>query len=151
MDSTEKEILYKHCSAYIQGRINRLREEIALAQHSANEETKRSMGDKYETSRAMTQLDIERNMVQLKEAEKINTVLQNISIDQSSDRISPGSLIKTTKGVFYIGISIGVVKLDNKEYLIVSADSPVGKLLLGKKKGDTFRWSTKDYTILDVE
>jgi hypothetical protein len=64
-----KESLYNHCMRYVQERIARIQNEIDLHQAAANEETKSSAGDKYETGRAMAQLDIERNSVQLREAE----------------------------------------------------------------------------------
>jgi hypothetical protein len=101
-----KESLYNHCMRYVQERIARIQNEIDLHQAAANEETKSSAGDKYETGRAMAQLDIERNSVQLREAEKLKSILQSLALESTSDVVVPGSLISTSKGVFYIAISI---------------------------------------------
>jgi len=51
--------------AYIDQRIDAAKKAIGEAQASANEETKSSAGDKYETGRAMMQLAIEQNSTQL--------------------------------------------------------------------------------------
>ena len=75
----EKEVLYAYCVNYVQQRIARIQGEINKAQSSANEETKSSMGDKYETSRAMAHQEIENNRMQLLEAEKLHSILQNLT------------------------------------------------------------------------
>jgi hypothetical protein len=62
--------LYQYCVEFIDKRIAGAREAIQIAQDSANEETKSSAGDKYETGRAMAQLEIEKNTTQLEEALK---------------------------------------------------------------------------------
>jgi transcription elongation GreA/GreB family factor len=147
----EKEILYNYCSEYIQQRIQRIQEEINRAQSAANEESKSSMGDKYETSRAMAQLEVERNLIQLREAEKINMVLQGIFNVKPKDIVIPGSLVTTTHGVFYVSISIGAINLAGQDYFIVSADSPIGRLLSAKKVGDSLQWQGKETKIQKIE
>jgi hypothetical protein len=51
-------------------RIASAEEAIRMAQESANQEGKSSAGDKYETGRAMAQLEIEKASGQLAEANK---------------------------------------------------------------------------------
>lgn len=148
---TEKDALYTHCMTYVQQRVARIREEIDRAQSSANEETKSSVGDKYETSRAMGQLEVERNMVQLRESEKLLTVMQSLPASRISDRVIPGSVVVTSKGIFYIAISLGLVKQGQKQYFIISADSPIGKLLIGKRVGETINWNAIEYLIQNIE
>jgi hypothetical protein len=48
------------CIKYVDDRISATQQAIQSAQASANEETKSSSGDKYETGRAMAQLEIEK-------------------------------------------------------------------------------------------
>lgn len=148
---TEKEFLYRYCLNHIQERIGRLKDEISHAQLSANEETKSSAGDKYETGRAMAQLDIERLMVQLREAEKINSTLQDIRSKPSPTGIIPGSLVTTTRGKFYIAISLGAVRVREEDYFIISADSPIGKLMIGRKVGEKFKSQGNDFEIQKIE
>jgi transcription elongation GreA/GreB family factor len=147
----QKDALYAHCMTYVKERITRIREEIERAQSSANEETKSSAGDKYETSRAMAQLDVERNMVQLRESEKLQAVLQSLPAYRVSDVVIPGSLVTTSKGIFYIAISLGMIKQGQNQFFIISADSPIGKLLMGKKVGDTIEWNGLKHQIQHLE
>ncbi len=129
----------------------RIQNEIDLQQEAANEETKNSAGDKYETGRAMAQLEIERNAVQLKEAEKLRSFLQQMVREHSGEVIVPGSLVTTSKGVFYIAISLGAVTLHQQVYLVVSPDSPIGKLLLGRRVGNELIWREEKYVVERVE
>jgi transcription elongation GreA/GreB family factor len=148
---TLKEKLYAFCWNFVQERIDSIQVEMRSAQVSANEETKSSAGDKYETGRAMAQGNIERNARQLQEAEKLKVVLDRLSPALIPDKIVPGSLITTSHGVFYIAISIGLVTLEQQAYFIVSADSPVGKGFLGKTIGDIVHWKTMEYFIKKIE
>jgi len=146
-----KERLFAHCRENVNQRIIRIKEEISVSRMSANEETKSSAGNKYETGRAMAQMEVERNMVQLKEAEKLQSALQSIIPNPISDVVVPGSLVTTTQGVFYIAISLGIVKLGQQNYFVVSGDSPIGKLLMGKTVRDSFQWNGKEYVIEQIE
>src|SRR3954467_3556984 len=119
-----KTALYTYCTDYVLERITRLKTEIKKTQSSANEETKSSAGDKYETGRAMAQLEIEKNTTQLREAERLQGMLQAIHQDLISEIIIPGSLVKTSKGDFYISISIGLITLEQKQYFVIAPDSP---------------------------
>ena len=148
---SRKSSLYDYCSAYVTERITRLKTEIKKTQSSANEETKSSAGDKYETGRAMAQLEIEKNTRQLAEAERLQGMLQAIHVDLVSHTIIPGSLITTSKGVFYISISIGLVEINKQQYFIIAPDSPIGKLFMGKKAGDIVSWNGNTYDIQKVD
>lgn len=145
-----KNTLYTYCTDYVLERITRLKTEIKKTQSSANEETKSSAGDKYETGRAMAQLEIEKNTTQLREAERLQGMLQAIHINLVSESIIPGSLVKTSKGDFYISISIGLITLNQQQYFIIAPDSPIGKLFMGKKAGDTVSWNNNVYTIQSI-
>jgi transcription elongation GreA/GreB family factor len=149
MDSI-KTALFAFCTDYVMERINRLKTEIKKTQSSANEETKSSAGDKYETGRAMAQLEIGKNTVQLREAERLLGMLQAIHVDLNSEIIIPGSFVKTNKGDFYISISIGLIKLQQNQYFIIAPDSPIGKLFMGKKVRDVVSWNKIQYQITDI-
>ncbi|MBC7451603.1 MAG: hypothetical protein H7259_08965 [Cytophagales bacterium] len=146
-----KDDLYEYCVEYATSRITRLKAEIKKTQSSANEETKSSAGDKYETGRAMAQLEIEKNTKQLAEVERMQSMMNLILPDRVSDVIIPGSLITTNKGIFYIAISIGLAELHGKSYFIITPDSPIGKVFMGKKAGEVVVWNNNSYTIQSIE
>ena len=60
---------------------------------SLNEETKSSSGDKYETSRAMIQIEREKNSRQIKEIGNLKKQLLSIkSIKVNNSKVSQGSI-----------------------------------------------------------
>jgi transcription elongation GreA/GreB family factor len=142
--------LYQHCVTYVQSRINSISDTIASAQQSANEETKSSAGDKYETGRAMLQQETDRNTGLLNEANKLMGVLNRISTIATSARAEVGSVVITNNGAFYLAVSAGSVVINNQNYFLVSQASPVGLKLTGSKAGDEFALNGKTYQIKEV-
>ena len=61
-----------------------------------------------------------------------------------------GSLIKTNSGLFYISIGLGKVTIENKTIFVISAISPIGKLLLNKKEKDSFSFNGNQYHIKEI-
>ena len=62
-----------------------------------------------------------------------------------------GSLVETTAGLFYISISIGSIKINEKSILIISQQSPIGLILKGKNTGDTFEFMKKQHKIISIK
>ena len=123
---------------------------MEAAQESANEQGKSSMGDKYETSRSMGQLD--RNM-HARQYEQIRTerlVLERIGEKEPGGQASIGSLLQTTAGWFFIAVSLGPVKIKEETVLAISSSSPVGASLLGKAAGDSFDFMKKRHKISEI-
>ena len=142
-----KQKLYAHCVAFLNKRIDAAQEAIKMAQDSANDETKSSAGDKYETGRAMMQLEIEKNATQLEEAYKQKKMLDLINVELQPLKIQSGSLVFTSQGNFFIAISVGLVVIEDKSFAIVSAQSPIGSRLIGLQTGDSFSFGNKTYKI----
>lgn len=149
--STIKQRLYNHCVRYVNDRIDSIQNEIRLQQVAANAETKSSVGDKYETGRAMAQLEIERNSTQLREAEKLRVVLQRLDLTKSTDVVVVGSLVQTSRGVVFVAISLGITTVDHEKFLVISSDSPIGKLLMGKRVGEEAVFMGERYVVEGIE
>lgn len=149
MNDLKKE-LHRLCISYVQNRIDTVMQAINAAQQAANEETKSSAGDKYETGRAMMQQDTDRNRAQLTEANKLMVALNQINVDFISEAALPGSLVVTNNGKFYIAISAGTVLLNGEVYFAVSPGSPIGLKLKGQKAGDEFSLNDKRYKIESI-
>ncbi|HEY0654890.1 MAG TPA: 3-oxoacyl-ACP synthase, partial [Chryseosolibacter sp.] len=133
-----KRKLYEHCVHFLEQRIDAARTAIREAQESANDETKSSVGDKYETGRAMMQLEIEKNLTQLQEALKQKKILDSINIEVQPLRVQNGSIVYADHGNFFIAISVGMLVIEKESFAIVSAQSPIGTKLIGLKQGDSF-------------
>jgi transcription elongation GreA/GreB family factor len=138
-----KQRLFDYCVSYVNLRINNANEAIRAAQESANEESKNSSGDKYETSRAMMQIDVEQNLTQLGEAKRLKSILEKISKNSRSETIQNGSLVVTDQGKYFIAISIGQVKIDGASYFVISAESPVGAKMMGLRAGQSFSFADR--------
>jgi transcription elongation GreA/GreB family factor len=122
---------------------------IAETRASSND-TKSSMGDKYETGREMLQQEINNLQRQLNESLNQQSVIQKISTEPS-DKVQNGSLVKTDKGLFYIAVSVGEIISENRKVMTVSAESPLVKAMSGKKEGNTFAVNAMIQTIQKIE
>lgn len=142
--------LYNACLDHIRMRIISARENIALARESAANETKSSAGDKYETAREMLQQDIDRNLAQLAAAQELESVMQKMDPQRENDIIVPGSIAVTGKNNYYISVAAGRLVVDDTTYMAISAASPVGRLLAGKKAGDHFVLNGESIEIVSV-
>jgi transcription elongation GreA/GreB family factor len=150
MNSDEKIKAYALCQEYLSAKIESVREAIRNLQSSANEETKSSAGDKYETGRAMAQLEIEKSAAQLAELLKQKTALDAITVNKIYTTVQPGSFITTDQGIYFLSISAGKISLVEKSIFCISASSPVGSKLLGLKAGDNFSFNQRNFKILEV-
>ena len=145
-----KKELLKNCFSFVEEREKTVNDIITSNQKALHSETKSSAGDKHETGRAMLQLEMEKAGQQLASIHAMKSVLQKTNIENSSKNIRLGSLIITNKGNYFLTISLGKIKVENKEYFLVSTSSPIGKLLLGKQKEETFTFNGMEFQILEV-
>lgn len=145
-----KEKLFQMCVAFVEQRIAFAKEAMNTAQESANTEEKSSAGDKYETGRAMAQIERDQAAQQLDEALKLKRVLDQIEIIPATSKSGLGSLVITDQSRFYISISAGKLTVDGKEYLAVSVQSPIGKLLLNLCVGDVFVFNKQQHSVLEI-
>ena len=145
-----KQQLYDTCKESIRQRIQAVQKNIHEAQQSANEETKSSAGDKYETGRAMAQLEIEKFLSQLAELNKQNEELNRINLALNDDRIGPGSLVFTNQGTFFIAVNAGQIDYDGQKIFTVSPQAPISQKMFGLLAKDTFVLNGRSFTIFSV-
>src|SRR6185503_18052823 len=105
--STLKEQLYLLCVEYIKKREREIKHTIADVSEAANNDTKSSAGDKFETGREIMQQEIDLNLIRLNEINKLKQVLERIMPDQSSSTVQPGSVVQTNNGNYYVAIGAG--------------------------------------------
>lgn len=124
-------------------------EDLIAETRASSNDTKSSMGDKYETGREMLQQEINNLQRQLNESLNQLAVIQKISTE-SCDKVQNGSLVKTDKGLFYVTVSVGEIISENQKIMTVSAESPLAKAMSGKKEGDTFAVNNISQTIMQI-
>jgi len=147
--------LYQLCLEFIENRIKTIRQAIQETQASADQESKSSAGDKYETGLSMMQLDMEKQAEQLAEAIKTRDSLQQVRLldeigTNGTGSVKPGSAVETNNGNFYIAISAGQLKVNNQTYFAVSPATPIGSKLMGLKTGEGFSFNGKEYVVNKV-
>ena len=144
--------LYQRCMEFVLQRIDTAETALKQAQEASNDDTKSSAGDKFETTREMMQQDIARNKNLLFDGQQNLQLLTSLeSVPVSGDTVRNGSLVYTSKGIFYISISAGQLHVDEKLVFAISAASPIGQLLIGKKAGESFSFNQNDYTIKGIQ
>lgn len=124
-------------------------ENLIAETRASNNDTKSSMGDKYETGREMLQQEINNLQRQLNEVLNQQAVLQKITSDPS-EKVQNGALVKTDKGLFYVAVSMGEIIFENQKIMTVSAESPLVKIMYNKKAGENFIVNTIYQTIENI-
>ena len=124
-------------------------EQLIAETRASNNDTKSSMGDKYETSREMLQQEINNLQIQLNEHLKSQKILKNINPNPHKV-VSLGSWVETDKGKFFIAISLGEIFFNQEKVFVISTESPLAKAMSGKKVGETFIVNNLTQTIKNI-
>lgn len=149
-NKTLKTELLHLCQSRLNERLNAVKTIINDLQQSLQSETKSSAGDKHETGRAMVQLEREKAGQQLAEIQKIQEVLAKINVENSSQVISLGSIVFTSKANYFIASSSGELKVGNQSFYAISPSTPIGQLLLGKTLGDEVSFRDNSFDVVEV-
>ena len=125
-------------------------EKLIAETRATNNDTKSSMGDKYETGREMLQQEINNLQVQLNEVLKQQDFLKTILI-KPCEKVEKGAIVKTERGLFFISVSLGEINFDNQKIICISPESPLAKAMNGKQKGEVFSLNNINQKILIIE
>jgi transcription elongation GreA/GreB family factor len=142
-----KEILFQKCVDYVKARIETAQQAMNNAQAAANEEGKSSAGDKYETGRAMMQIERDKAAQQLNEALQLNKFLDSVKLVTQTEIVGLGNIVFCENVNFYIAISAGKLAVDELEFMAISPQTPIAQQLWGKKEGDSVEFNKTIYTI----
>lgn len=133
--------LFKACEDVVHQKRTTLQKQIKSYQLGLTSETKSSAGDKHETGRAMLQLEIEKAGQQLQSVTTMQEVLSKINLSKKSQKAGLGSLVIADKAVYFLAISLGAITINQKIYIVVSLQSPLGKDLFGKSVGEEIQFN----------
>lgn len=148
--SERKETIHRAFRHRLQEDVAFLKRSIQETQMSANEETKSSAGDKYETGRAMAHLEIEKLSLLLQEKQVALQFLDRLNYQQTFRRAEPGSLVETSSGFFYIAVHGGHIMLDGIQITAISAGSPLAKALHAKEPGQQIVLKGREIKITNI-
>ena len=142
--------LLELCNQSLDTRLQNVLAVIEDIKQSLQSETKSSAGDKHETGRAMLQLEREKAGHQLAEIEKTKQILSKINTESTSKNIGLGSVVFTSQSNYFISISVGELKVENETFYAISANTPIGQLLLGKSVGDEVVFRNMSFRITKI-
>ncbi len=145
-----KNKIWLECFNDVEEKIDITQKEINDIQNIANNETKSSAGDKYETSREMLQQEKDKLEQQLSLAIFQKNILSQIDPKIIQENITNGSLAITSIGNFYFSISKGKIKVEQKIYYCISLEAPIGQKLYGQSKNDEIIFQGKKIKIIEV-
>lgn len=138
------------CLEKLQIRLQVCHKQLNAIQTDLSNETKSSAGDKYETGRAMLQIEREKLGKQLAELEQLEQVLFSISTEQQHHKIQLGSFVKTTQHYYFISVSLGEINLEELSFYAISKQTPIAEVLLGKSAGEVINFRNQSFKILNV-
>jgi|TARA_B110000090_G_scaffold84390_1_gene96004 hypothetical protein len=107
---------------------------------SRNSDTKSSAGDKFETSREMAQIEIQKIETEISKTQQFFTDLAS----------KASQLIITDKGAFLISIPFGKVMVNTTEVFCISNSAPITKQLVNTEISANFEYRGVTYNILDI-
>ncbi|MEY8849532.1 3-oxoacyl-ACP synthase [Psychroserpens sp. XS_ASV72] len=145
-----KMALYDQCQTIVANRHASILNTISDIQESMASETKSTAGDKYETSRAMLQMEREKAGNQLAEIEKTMQLLSKLDPKRTLNYVSLGSIVYTSQLNYFISVSIGQLIIKKDLFYAVSINSPIGELLKGKVEGDKIFFRDQELEITKV-
>lgn len=150
MSENLREFIIKQVLSSLEQNELDIKTEISNLRDGIANDSKSSMGDKYETSREMSQQEINRLEQQLGANRQQIFNLKAVQQHQTNPKISNGSLVDTNIGLFFISISIGEIKVNDQSVFMISQASPLGQLLIGKKQNDVFEMNKREIKILAI-
>jgi hypothetical protein len=146
----KKVIVIEHCIEKVDQMLNELESVLSDLNQSILNDTKSSVGDKYETSRSMIQIEQEKIQKQMGKFFQMKEIVKKINLETKHNQVGLGSLIETTNGWFFISIALGKIEIEGETIFVLSADAPIGKLMIGKKNNDTFQFNRNQSKIISI-
>ena len=150
-DSSLKTAVILQVENVLNKRLATLTSQVQELQDALQSDTKSSAGDKHETGRAMTQLELEKLSQQLLDVSNQFETFQRIRHNPATQTLQLGSLILTSEGWYYLSIPLGKIELDQEEIVFcLSPISPLGKLFLGRSNMDIIQFNGRDIRIEEI-
>jgi len=134
----------------LEARIKSATDAMIAAQLSANEEGKSSAGDKYETSRAMAQIERDIHAKQSESAKRELNILQKIEVEVKHDIITAGALVETEKHKYFFLSGLGAINYKNEQIIFLSMNSPLAKIMSGKKESEIVSFNGENISVLKI-
>jgi transcription elongation GreA/GreB family factor len=146
-----KKQIFKRLNEMLNQRIDAAKKSIEEVIEARDEETKSTIGDKYETGRVMVEMEMDKLNEQLEQALTLKKNLSYVKVDSVSQQVEYGSIVKTNLGTYFIAVGLGVIEVENQKIFCISLASPIGQAIRDKKTGDKVQFQNRVIEILKIE
>jgi hypothetical protein len=143
-----KQGLLKECINLQTQLVYAIKESMKHAIESANMEP--SAEDSGDSFREQCNMDRDMYSLKLRDATLTLANLQKINGDIENDIVRYGSVVLTDVQNLFISVSLGQFKFEGDNFVAISTQSPLYLVMEGKKKGDTFEFRGRKFTITDI-
>ena len=147
---TKKEVLYAISEQLAEKKLRLLQDATDLSEAIAQDD-KSSAGDKYETSREMSQQELDKIHAAIAENKRFETLVNQFIALPTSIRIQAGSLVTTSEFILLFGLPLGTLKINELTIIGIGASAPLAQQLLGRTSNETITFQGKQLTIISVE
>ncbi|ARS35248.1 hypothetical protein [Pontibacter actiniarum] len=144
-----KKRLLQECSRLLSNQIKAAKDAMDEAQESANDH-QGAMEDKFESFRENCQIQRDMYARQLDELMTTQSILRRINATKLNHDVSLGAVVHTNLQNYFIGVSVGELKLEGESYFAISGMSPLFKAMAGKTAGESFTFRDKSYKVLQI-
>ena len=124
--------------------------ELNILSDEKNNITKSSAGDKFETSRSTMQIEYDKLNNQLIQKKNQLKKIELLDTKKKYKSVNYGSLVITNTNKYLISIGLGQYIIDDHSVFAISLSSSIGRILLDKKKGDSFIFNNNAEKIIDI-
>lgn len=145
-----KQIAFDAVQKELNERTTRIQAAFDDLKNALTSESKSSAGDKHETGRAMAQLEQEKLSNQLIQVVNLKEALSKVDPNEYHKRVQYGSLVNTSNGTFFFSVGLGKLDINGYDVFCITATTPLGQLLIGKRKGDSIKMNGRAMKILDI-
>ena len=134
----------------LESKIKLLNSDINSLKESKNNDTKSSAGDKYETSREMAQIELNKLETLLNKTKSLKNELSKIDSNSQLTKIDIGAVVMSNQENFFISIPMVKIEIDGVLFYPISLESPLGIELKGKISGDKIKFRDREIIIQNV-
>ena len=145
-----KDKLLNEIIIFLKKKILIIENELNILTEEKNDISKSSAGDKFETSRAIMQIEHDKLNNQLIQKNNQLKKIELLDTKKKYKSVNYGSLVITNTNNYLISIGLGQYIIDDHSVFAISLSSPIGKILLDKKKGDSFIFNNNTEKIIDI-
>lgn len=149
MQNFKQKILSQY-QILLQDKIDIYQDLINSLTEDAQNDAKSSAGDKHETTLSKLHTEQEKIANKLKEALEQHAILSKLDIDQISNNIILGSLVKTNHLTVLVCTALPKITVDNQPVFAISPQSPLGIQLMHKTINSEFPVNNVTYKILEI-